>query len=236
MFSSFPNFLKQEYAIALAENAVDNGVHLKIRREVKNIEENDGMWNITVRHWEPEEYVKSISRPSSTTPNSTAMFAMAALVFLSGVWYRNPDQLVYWSTAAIAIIVGSAILQRQTNHEPDHSDFVKLVQAAGSAVGDGGAPVNVDDMFVGGSGCSRIQHGVTVNTEIVHAKFIVNCAGGASDVIACMIGDHSFKIKPRIGDYILLRKKQVRKQTRARSLMMVKKEVPRLQVETLFTI
>lgn len=190
---------------------MDNGVQLRIRREVKNIEpETDGTWKITVRHWEPEEYVQSTTQQSATIPFSMAILALSALVILGGVWYRNPDQLVYWSSAAVAIVIGSAILQRQ-HHEPNYSDFVKLVQAAGSAEGTGGAPVNVDDMLVGGSGCSRIQHGVTVDTEVVHAKFIVNCAGGASDVIANMIGDHSFKIKPRIGDYILLRKKQVSK-------------------------
>ena len=42
--------------------------------------------------------------------------------------------------------------------------------------------------------------GVTVAEEKVKARFVVNCAGGASDKIANMIGDTSFKIKPRLGD------------------------------------
>lgn len=195
----------------MAENAVDNGVQLRIRREVKNIEkDNDGeeKWKITVRHWEPEEYLKSISNQNTTIPMSTTVLAIASLVLLTGVWYRTPDQLIYWSTAALAVVLGSALFQQQQNHGSD--DFEKLAQAAGTAVGNGGTPVNLDDMLVGGSGCSRIQHGVTVATETVFAKYIINCAGGASDVIARMIGDESFKIKPRIGDYILLKKKQVK--------------------------
>ncbi len=44
--------------------------------------------------------------------------------------------------------------------------------------------------------------------ESFHASYIVNCAGTGSDKIAGLIGDHSFKIKPRIGDYLLLNRSQ----------------------------
>jgi hypothetical protein len=30
------------------------------------------------------------------------------------------------------------------------------------------------------------------------------------DKVAAMVGDHSFKIKPRLGDYVLLNRSQVR--------------------------
>ena len=42
--------------------------------------------------------------------------------------------------------------------------------------------------------------------ESVTAKFFVNCAGAYSDKIAAMIGDESFKIIPRAGEYMLLDK------------------------------
>lgn len=42
--------------------------------------------------------------------------------------------------------------------------------------------------------------------ESVTAKFVVNCAGAYSDKIAAMIGDESFKIIPRAGEYMLLDK------------------------------
>lgn len=42
--------------------------------------------------------------------------------------------------------------------------------------------------------------------ENVTAKFVVNCAGAYSDKIAAMIGDDSFKIIPRAGEYMLLDK------------------------------
>ena len=45
--------------------------------------------------------------------------------------------------------------------------------------------------------------------EAVRAKYVINCAGGFSDKISAMIGDDSFKIKPRLGEYVLLKKTQV---------------------------
>ena len=42
--------------------------------------------------------------------------------------------------------------------------------------------------------------------ESITAKFVVNCAGAYSDKIAAMIGDNSFKIIPRAGEYMLLDK------------------------------
>ena len=42
--------------------------------------------------------------------------------------------------------------------------------------------------------------------ERVSAKYIVNCAGGNSDKVANMVGDTSFEIIPRAGEYLLLDK------------------------------
>ncbi|MBR4761441.1 MAG: NAD(P)/FAD-dependent oxidoreductase [Clostridia bacterium] len=42
--------------------------------------------------------------------------------------------------------------------------------------------------------------------EVVKAKYIVNCAGCYSDKISAMIGDNSFEIIPRAGEYLLLDK------------------------------
>jgi L-2-hydroxyglutarate oxidase LhgO len=66
--------------------------------------------------------------------------------------------------------------------------------------------VTVEDMKVGGSGSMRAMGGVTVGSETIKARYVVNCAGGASDKIANMVGDESFKIKPRLGEYVLLKK------------------------------
>ena len=73
---------------------------------------------------------------------------------------------------------------------------------------DGGREVTVDEMKVGGSGSSSVMQGQIVEIEKLRTRYIINCAGCYSDKIASMIGDHSFKIKPRIGNYILLNRNQ----------------------------
>ena len=42
---------------------------------------------------------------------------------------------------------------------------------------------------VGGSGSKRAMGGVTVGSETVRARYVVNAAGGASDKIAKMVGE-----------------------------------------------
>jgi L-2-hydroxyglutarate oxidase LhgO len=73
----------------------------------------------------------------------------------------------------------------------------------------GGNKVEVDDMLVGGSGANKIVQGETVEIETVTARYVINCAGGFSDKIAKMVGDDSFEIQPRLGDYLLLNRNQV---------------------------
>ncbi len=45
---------------------------------------------------------------------------------------------------------------------------------------------------------------ISKNSEIVTSKYIVNAAGLYSDEIAKMVGDESFSVRPRKGEYILL--------------------------------
>jgi len=55
---------------------------------------------------------------------------------------------------------------------------------------------------VGGSGSRAAMDGVVVGREKIRARYAVNCAGGASDKIAAMIGDGElFTIKPRLGEH-----------------------------------
>jgi glycerol-3-phosphate dehydrogenase len=56
----------------------------------------------------------------------------------------------------------------------------------------------------------KTNNGFKVNTNngIFEAKKIINCAGVYSDNISAMVGDTSFKILPRKGQYVLLGKDQ----------------------------
>ena len=42
---------------------------------------------------------------------------------------------------------------------------------------------------MGGSGSKRAMGGVTVGSETIRARYVVNAAGGASDKIAKMVGE-----------------------------------------------
>ncbi len=44
--------------------------------------------------------------------------------------------------------------------------------------------------------------------HVLHADYVVNCAGIFSDEIARLIGDDSFSIKPRVGEYLLMDKSE----------------------------
>jgi hypothetical protein len=191
------NVIPYEFAIALAESAVDNGVELRIRRCVTAIEpiSDNGGFNISVRHWEPSDYVH---RPSHTIAFGLGgvVLAMSATVASFGLVLGLAS--IYAMVFACGVYTKRISLPPLTG--PVSNDFKKLVKQAGTPVGVGSELlVNVDDMLVGGSGSLRVQKGVTVANETVRANFVVNCAGGASDVVSRMIGDCLFKIKPRIG-------------------------------------
>ena len=207
---------------------MDNGVELRIRREVEAItygksEEagnNNEIFTVQIRHWEPEAYVKSLSTSQSPilwlSVGAVAMVGFSLLVWLTHVSEHESGSPVHnLATGASALCwivaaLGSYHLSGQSTSSGNSSNIVQLVDEAGPPIGKGkDGQVEVADMLVGGSGSSGVQRGVTVETETVRAKYVINCAGGASDVIARMIGDNSFKIKPRLGDYLLLHRNQV---------------------------
>lgn len=47
---------------------------------------------------------------------------------------------------------------------------------------------------------------VSSETETLKARYVINCAGVYSDKIAALVGDDSFKVTPRRGEYMLLDK------------------------------
>lgn len=217
------NVIPYEYTIALAENAVDNGVELRIRREVTKIEqEADGSFSVQMRHWEPKEYL------DATKPKMNwilAAVALSSLVVVGMGAYMAMDASLdseirqYSAFVTYTMVVAGALAIYSTlnrkNKPPSISSstpLTKLVDQAGLAKGTGGQRVSVADMLVGGSGSSNIVKGTTVEMESIKARYVINCAGGASDKVARMIGDDSFKIKPRLGDYLLLNRNQVRDQ------------------------
>ena len=206
-----------EYAIALAENAADNGVEFRIRREVTAISQTgpspDGSqagagFAITVRHWEPAGAASAGPSMLLLALLLTSVLGPAALLglALSG---RPEAAKILVPGAGLLLATGLAAA----------AAYLYTGGGGGSSpsapIGTGGAAVTVEEMKLGGSGSSGAGAGPAgaaggskEEEEEVRCKYVVNCAGGASDKVAAMIGDQTFKIKPRLGEYLLLHKDQ----------------------------
>ena len=239
------NVIPYEYAIALCENAVDNGVELRIRRELTNIskskeDESGEIFELDVRHWEPKTYVEAREKMGKSADGSeslggasdgpmtlgrfisrTSIALSSASVMMKGITLMLDDKVsdsvrLQSAVATFAVFVASAILLLGSSFKFGHNKKGKkpvpmkdLVEKCPPPVGSGDdGNVEVTDMFTGGSGSWNAVQGVTVGRECVKTRYVINCAGGASDKVARMIGDDSFYIKPRLGDYLLLNRNQ----------------------------
>jgi FAD dependent oxidoreductase len=262
------NVIPYEFAIALAENAVDNGVELRIRTKVVAIDQGSSAkypFTVHLEYWEPAHYVASMAQlhRGKRVQQIVSLFAyfLAVLVLVrlfawdSGVvpgrvyqdaMHKDPHLV---GPAILFLVAASyAFLQHRSNVASTVSrstPLAQLVEQAGSAVGSKGqpthssntavqrtTPVPVEDMLVGGSGSAHTWFGAKVQdpvavtsrnfettvspgkqlyprTNRIRCSYVINCAGGASDEVAALIGDTSFHIKPRLGDYILLNRNQV---------------------------
>lgn len=160
-----------EYCIALAENAVDNGVEIRLRRVVTGIQKFGDGFIIHANHWEPSSYSRS----------STGLFTIVAIVAALALFAATFAGLGLLVQIPLAAILGFALSRRKAS--------------AGTAT------------VTYASSKGTIFHGPT-EVEEIRADFIVNAAGCGSDKIAAMVGDTSFQINERYGEYILLHKKE----------------------------
>ena len=243
------NLIPYEYTIAAMENAVDNGVEVRIRREVQEINaspvfDNDGEFEITAKYWEPAPYVqaaggvdkirKGLLRGTSTPANEVIAQLIWIMIVLAGVsgvgteygllpqLLAHPDvqkhlaqvdqeyaYLVENAKLIITSIIGLYMVLDMFLSKMSSGDNVgKVAVVTKDSEGSGGTKVSIEDMKVGGSGSCGAMNGVTVAHEVYKCKYVINCAGSYSDKIANMIGDNSFKIKPRLGDYLLMNRNQ----------------------------
>jgi L-2-hydroxyglutarate oxidase LhgO len=158
-----------EFAIALAENAADNGVEFRIRRRVTAIEREGGTGGFTIKVDHAD-----IVPPPPLHPPTHLGFVLLGLAVLPFVAPIDP-----WICflLALAVLFFGFVYHHKKKTAHHHQHFKKHQE-----------PVSME--------------------ETVRAKFIVNAAGGASDKIAQMVGDNSFKVKPRYGEYLLADKNE----------------------------
>jgi len=226
------NVIPYEYAIALAENAVDNGVELRIRREVVGIQklqepqaDDKFHYELDLRHWEPRDYIEA------TTSHMSRVVYLSVNIVISSLIYVFLGQKMALTSLVIMIganvVLGGPLItggggKKEFDAKQSFETTVKKAKkpagggrvksngkaSQGSATQGSATRCSVKDMMTGGSGSWNAVRGETVDKEKVRARFVVNAAGGASSDIANMIGDDSFKIKPRLGDYMLLNRNQ----------------------------
>uniref|UniRef100_A0A6S8B8R7 FAD dependent oxidoreductase domain-containing protein n=1 Tax=Aplanochytrium stocchinoi TaxID=215587 RepID=A0A6S8B8R7_9STRA len=173
------NIIPYEYAIALCENAVDNGVELRIRRVVKKITKDpDGIFTIEVGHWEPtEELLTGMSKWKKYLP-----YLLGILFVANSFHFYEYGQTMLGTLMNVLITLGlTSLFASKSGKDIKPSRFT---------------PSKGTDL----DGFTEI--------EKIRTRYIVNSAGCQSDYIAEMLGDKSFKIKPRMGEYILLHKNQ----------------------------
>ena len=225
-----------EYTIALAENAVDNGVELKIRRRVTKIQlmdmtkpmpknqtndqndQNNGdededetvmypkaRFMITVEHWEPEETAKRLNMEmaaaSSTQGIGPTTIGVSLLVVASSLYVAryqsNNDQLFYICILSCTTCMVYGLMS-----------LLGMVGTAATAASTAAATAASTLLFKPHTyepSKNTILTGLSA-TEIYWCNYIVNSAGTKSDQVAKMVGDDSFLVKPRMGEYILLHK------------------------------
>ena len=79
------------------------------------------------------------------------------------------------------------------------------IASVGNAM-DNGAKLKLNFETAKISKCDGVFEIVSNDGQTVKAKYIINCAGTGSDKVSAMVGDESFKIIPRSGEYLLLDK------------------------------
>jgi len=185
------NVIPYEYCIALAENAVDNGVELRLRREVTAIEETADGYVVTAAHWE------DVGTNTSLSWLPAALLAVVLSVAATWFMWTDPSvragmqrNIITFASTFFAVILTAISRNRGGLFGRKSASAVHKYSPSKGTVFSGNAV-----------------------TEKIRCGFIVNCAGTKSDKIASMVGDTSFEICERHGEYILLNKAQTCKVT-----------------------
>jgi len=206
-----------EFCIAVAENAVDNGVELKIRRDVTGIRkvrgDKDDFLEVTAMHWEPESYARRQATVNEGSGlNSLAMISTLAgvagglyLLMQSGRQIPSGGEANVWmSTAAAAtiLLVTFFALRWFLPRKNEARNKDRQVRSTALPI----AEVSPVRYAVEPSRGTVLQG--LAQKEVYRARYVVNCAGTKSDTIAALVGDRSFTVKERLGDYLLLHKRE----------------------------
>jgi glycerol-3-phosphate dehydrogenase len=166
-----------EYTIALAENAVDNGVDLRLRTSVVALERDERGKGLVVH---TRSTPSAVARARAIRARTTAVAMFATCGALLGAAYAMPALVGRLAPSIDAALASRVVLS------------VAAVVASAASFIFWNAPKKTTD----------------AREDTIRARFVINAAGNGSGDIAKLAGDTSFYIKPRIGEYLLMHKKE----------------------------
>lgn len=186
-----------EFTIALAENAAHNGVDIRVDTEVVGIEGEAGDFRIKTRHVPPPRGGGEGKAPAGIPLQQHAIAgAVVAAVLgtavgmdVSGGPTAEQRRLMLLGLGLLLAL--AAILRAVLAPKPPPNFASKLKGEVAAAKAAAAA-----------AAAGKIQ------VREVRARYVVNAAGLFADTVARMVGDSSFNIKPRLGEYLLLHKDQ----------------------------
>lgn len=195
-----------EFTIALAENAAMNGVQIRTRHEVIGIEHDDASSEFTIR-------IKKWSYSATSDIHQIAVDNAARRIFSEPVPILElPATKMLIPSVISAIAIGFVFDDEEVivyKYAMMALLFVFCVVLTGWIVSKQNTLKGSGGLFsLQSTEQYEVKYEEMTPNKVIRSRFVVNCGGLFSDKIAQMVGDHSFKIKPRIGDYLLLHKDQ----------------------------
>ena len=192
-----------EFTIALAENAVDNGVELRLRRTVTALETLEG-GGFVVQLLHAREGARGVT-PAALAAAALPLLVACVAAAAAARW--RPEALARAIASLFSLVglrgVAPSAAEAAARVPPIAAAVAVVVLAAALAVlGAVGA------MRQGGVGGAAGGGARDETPESLRARFVVNAAGLGSGDVARLAGDTSFYIKPRVGEYLLMHKKE----------------------------
>lgn len=162
-----------EYTVALAENAVSNGVKMKLQHRVTDIKRHDNAIDYRFRVL------------TQTTSRANSIYRRQRFEASS-----QPLKSATWTTSATATTAGTA----STNTTPTTTSSTATTPTTAATSTPSTSTTST----------ATTTPGPLPRGEEYLARFVINCAGVASDKVAEMVGARDFSIIPTVGEFILL--------------------------------
>ena len=193
-----------EFTIALCENAAQNGVQVRTRHEVNNIKwiEKDKCFNLFIKEWsyDATSNIKNVVMDKAarrmfteTKSNSSGNTQVIALLVVGLIVL---GLLLVFNVTSVTNVGILAIILFGTVYFIYYSKSKSNSKNSGKNGKDGTIKVKSEN-------ADEVEY-----DKVIKARYVINSGGLFADKIARMIGDDSFTILPRLGEYILLDKTQ----------------------------